>query len=68
MCAYNWEHVFNVICQTTGDYVTGPAGTTPIWDRLIPPDNQATAYVSDYYLDTTNQGDYSPNLNIHHPC
>src|SRR5258706_1777051 len=58
-CAYTSEAaqgVFSVICQITGDQV---AGFDNIWDRLIAPYGAATAYVSDYYIDTTNLGTFS---------
>jgi surface antigen len=48
--------VVNIDCQTTGDSVTGPYGSTNVWDHL--PDYGG--YVTDAYVETGSNGYVAP--------
>ena len=61
VCPYtDWAVLgyFDVICQTTGDNVFN----TNIWDELVPQNGEPAAYVSDYYMDTSNPSGWSPPI------
>lgn len=49
----------NIVCQTTGESVTGIDGSsTNVWDRLVEGD-----YVTDFYVDTPGMtGSFSPPI------
>ncbi|MFF5635731.1 peptidase [Streptomyces sp. NPDC012825] len=44
-----------ISCQTYGEWVTGPYGTTRVWDRIAPGE-----YVSDSYVHTGSDGLVAP--------
>jgi hypothetical protein len=48
-----------VACQTMGEPVVGMRSTSSVWDRLA-----SGGYVSDYYLDTANAGEFSPPIPV----
>lgn len=55
--AYEGQQIV-IICQTTGEIVTGAnGGSSAIWDRL-----RNGAFVPDYYIDTPGVGDFSPHI------
>ncbi|ARF59653.1 peptidase [Streptomyces gilvosporeus] len=43
-------------CQRRGQQITGPYGTTDIWDNIAP-----GQYVSDAYVHTGSDGPVAPN-------
>lgn len=47
-----------IVCQTTGSSVTGPYGTSRIWDRL-----QKGGYISDTRVYTGSDGRVAPDCN-----
>ncbi len=47
----------DIVCQTTGEPVTGRHATSAIWDKLT-----NGSYVTDYYTDTPGVGAFSPPI------
>ena len=47
----------DIVCQTTGQAVTGRNATTTVWDQLTD-----GSYVTDYYTDTSVTGGFSPPI------
>ncbi|MEU6373220.1 hypothetical protein [Streptomyces sp. NPDC046909] len=48
---YKPGEVISIVCQTPGETITGPLGTSNIWDKTA--DN---VYVSDTYVKTGSDG------------
>lgn len=49
-----------LLCYREGPRVTGPNGTTPVWNRVRVPDGR-TGYMSDAYVDTGSSGPVVPH-------